>query len=92
MEQHKTTSSVMIYTVVFIALGVITGIEIFLSLPSTHVARQVLRPIFIVLSLAKATLVAAFYMHLRDDSRLYMLVFILPVLLLAVFALLAVVS
>lgn len=92
MEQHKSTGSVRVYTIVFIALAVITGIEIFLSLPSTDVARQVLTPIFIVLSLAKAALVAAFFMHLRDDSRFYTIIFLLPVLLLAVFSLLAVVS
>jgi caa(3)-type oxidase subunit IV len=92
MEQHNTTNNVRIYAVVFIALAVITGIEIFLSLPSTNLSRQILTPLFIILSLGKATLVAAFYMHLRDDSKFYTLVFILPALLLLVFALLATVS
>jgi caa(3)-type oxidase subunit IV len=92
MEQQKTTSSVWGYLAVFVALGVITAIEIFLSLPSTNVSRQILTPIFIVLSLGKATLVAAFYMHLRDDSRFYTIIFILPALLLLIFAVLATVS
>ena len=92
MEQQKTTSSVWIYAAVFIALGVITAAEIFLSLPSTNVSRQILTPIFILLSLGKATLVAAFYMHLRDDSRFYTIIFILPALLLLIFAVLATVS
>jgi cytochrome c oxidase subunit IV len=73
-------------------LAVITAGEIFLSLPSTNVARQILTPVFIVLSLSKASLVAAFYMHLRDDARFYSVVFILPALLLLVFAILATVS
>ena len=92
MEQQKTTSSVWVYAAVFIVLGVITAVEIFLSLPSTNVSRQILTPIFIVLSLGKATLVAAFYMHLRDDSRFYTIIFILPALLLLIFAVLATVS
>ncbi len=92
MEQHTTTSSVRVYAVVFVALAVITAVEIFLSLPTTNIARQILTPLFIVLSLGKATLVAAFYMHLRSDSRLYTIVFILPALLLLVFAILATVS
>lgn len=92
MEQQKTTSSVWVYLAVFVALGVITAVEIFLSLPSTNISRQILTPTFIVLSLGKATLVAAFYMHLRDDSRFYTIIFILPALLLLIFAVLATVS
>jgi hypothetical protein len=34
--------------------------------------------------------VAAFYMHLRGESRLYTAIFVLPVLLLMVFAILSV--
>ncbi|MGD2162221.1 MAG: cytochrome C oxidase subunit IV family protein [Anaerolineales bacterium] len=92
MEQHNTTGSVRIYAFVFVALAVITAIEIFLSLPSTNVARQITTPVFLVLSLGKASMVAAFYMHLRGDSRFYTLIFIFPALLLLVFALLATVS
>jgi caa(3)-type oxidase subunit IV len=92
MEQKKTTTSVGIYAAIYVALAVITAGEIFLSLPSTNVARQILTPVFIVLSLSKASLVAAFYMHLRDDARFYSVVFILPALLLLVFAILATVS
>jgi caa(3)-type oxidase subunit IV len=92
MEQSKSPSSVWIYSGVFIALALITAFEIFLSLPSTNIAHDVVVPIFVVLSLSKASLVAAFYMHLRDDSRFYTIVFIIPVLLLLVFALLATLS
>ena len=92
MEQQRAKNPTRVYVAVFVVLAVITGIEIFLSMPSTGVARQLLTPVFIVLSLCKAALVAAFYMHLRDDSRFYTIIFVLPALLLAVFALLAVVS
>lgn len=92
MEQQKSTSAVWVYTAVFIVLAVITAVEIFLSMPGTNVAREALTPLFIVLSLGKASLVAAFYMHLRGDSRFYAIVFLLPVLLLLVFTLLATIS
>lgn len=92
MEQQKTTSPVWVYAAVFVVLGLITAVEIFLSLPSTNISRQILTPIFVILSLGKATLVAAFYMHLRDDSRFYTIIFILPALLLLIFAVLATVS
>lgn len=92
MEQQKTSVSVRVYVLVFVILAAVTAFEIFLSLPSTGVSRQILTPLFVVLSLSKASLVAAFYMHLRGDSRFYTIVFVLPALLLLVFALLATVS
>jgi cytochrome c oxidase subunit 4 len=92
MEQQKTSVSVRAYVLVFVILAAVTAFEIFLSLPSTGVSRQILTPLFVVLSLSKASLVAAFYMHLRGDSRFYTIVFVLPALLLLVFALLATVS
>ena len=42
--------------------------------------------------LIKAAFVAAFYMHLRYDTRLYTFIFLVPVILLSVFAFLAVIS
>ena len=45
---------------------------------------------FLVLSLAKAALVALFFMHLRDDSKWYGMVFLAPVLLVLVMSLLVV--
>jgi hypothetical protein len=47
--------------------------------------------LFLALSLAKAALVAAFYMHLRRDNRVYTIIFLLPVLLFVTFALLTIV-
>jgi cytochrome c oxidase subunit 4 len=84
-ERPKTRRST--YAVVFLALVVVTAIEVGLS--TTGIARGTLAPLYLVLSLGKASLVAAFYMHLRGDARLYSYIFILPVALLAVFILMA---
>ena len=92
MEQQSTEKSIGVYATVFIALALITAVEIFLSLPSSQIGRQLTAPLFIVFSLSKASLVAAFFMHLRDDSRFYTLVFTLPALLLFIFAVLATIS
>lgn len=75
------------YTQVFVALVILTAIEVgltFLGLP-----QGALTTVFLLLSLGKAGLVAAFYMHLRDDPPMYTWIFVLPVLMLVVFVLMA---
>lgn len=55
---------------VFIILVILTGIEIAVTyLPVPRV------PILVPLSLAKASLVALFYMHLKYDKRPFALIF-----------------
>jgi caa(3)-type oxidase subunit IV len=63
------------YLFVFLALAVITGVEVlFVSLfPSVPRAAFLL-----TMSLAKVLLVVLFFMHLKSDNRWYALIFILP--------------
>lgn len=57
-----------IYTVVFVALGVATLVEIVLA----EMPRGILTiPLMLGLALAKATLVVMYYMHLKEDSRIF---------------------
>ena len=72
------------YAIVFLILAALTAIEIALSLLAVDPGLRT--PVFLILSLAKASLVAAFFMHLRQDSRLYTFVFIVPVVLFVLFA------
>lgn len=84
-ERHATSRST--YAIVFGALVTITAAEVgltFLGIP-----RRLTTGLFLVMSLAKASLVAGFYMHLRNDAPLYSYVFVIPVILLAVFAVMA---
>lgn len=83
-------SNVRTYVYVFIALAIITAVELLLS--TTSLSRQTLTIIFIALSLSKASLVAAFFMHLRSDSRLYTYIFLLPAAMFILFAFLTVAS
>lgn len=91
MESHaveeRAGSHRRTYTQVFLALVVITLIEVGLSF--VDLAGGSLTALFLLLSLGKAALVAAFYMHLRDDPPLYTWIFIVPALLLIVFVLMA---
>ncbi len=67
-----------IYTVVFGALAVATVIEIALAeLPRGFFTI----PIMVSLALVKAVLVVAYYMHLREDSRIFTLTLLIPLLI-----------
>jgi caa(3)-type oxidase subunit IV len=73
------------YWLVYLVLAVVTGLEIWLT--TLGLARGLQVSILLASSLLKASLVAAFYMHLRSDSRLYLLVFLLPVVMVVGFGL-----
>lgn len=76
------------YAIVFFVLAILTVVEVALSAPSLGIDLGGIRTaVFLFLSAAKASLVAAFFMHLKGDSRFYFFVFIAPVLLLLAFAL-----
>jgi caa(3)-type oxidase subunit IV len=75
------------YGAVFVILAVITAVEV--GLGSLGVAPSIRTALFLSMSLAKAAFIAAYFMHLRSDSRLYSYILLAPVLLLVVFVLLA---
>lgn len=67
-----------IYTVVFGALAVATLIEIILA----EMPRGVLTiPLMISLALVKAILVVMYYMHLKEDSRIFTWTLVLPLVI-----------
>lgn len=76
------------YGLIFIGLVAVTLVELAISI--VRVPSPLSTALYLLSSGLKAGLVAAFYMHLREDSRLYTVVFIVPVLLLLVFALLTI--
>ncbi len=67
-----------LYTVVYLTLGGITLIEVLLTL-LPHGA--VLTLILLALSIAKMVLVVMFYMHLREDSRIFAFALVVPLLI-----------
>lgn len=70
-----------IYTVVFAVLAVLTLVEVVLSeLPEGWFGSALL----IIFSLIKAYLVVWYYMHLREDSKIYAAILIIPVVLVAI--------
>lgn len=85
-ELEKTHQSPN-YLAVFIALAVITAIITTVELASGWLGlpRVVLSTFYVTLAVVKATLVAMFYMHLKMDSRIYTVLFGVPVLFALVF-------
>jgi caa(3)-type oxidase subunit IV len=88
---HSSTHPKPNYWVVFFALAAFTAMmtltELFrhsidLTLNSFGIGNPdfLINTGFIVISLIKATLVAMYYMHLKFDSVIYTLLFLMPVL------------
>jgi cytochrome c oxidase subunit IV len=75
-DEEKPVKKHPNYVLVFIALAVLTALEVAVTqFPVPQV------PILVPLSLIKAVLVALFYMHLRFDRRIFSAVFVLGILL-----------
>lgn len=83
-QAHYVTSTTVIggrviplpiYTVVFLALGVLTLIEVGVSL-IPHGFFTV--PLLLLIATAKAGLVVWYYMHLNHDSRIFALTLLIP--------------
>ena len=62
------------YLLVFLALAVLTAIEVAV----TYIPGIPRMPVLLTMSLAKVLLVVLYFMHLRSDSRWFALVFIVP--------------
>ncbi len=88
----ETHPSTRVYVVVFFVLALMTAVELALTLNYFVVPRNLLTPFFLAGALIKASLVAAFYMHLKFDTKFYTYIFVVPVLLLIVFAIMATIS
>ncbi len=69
------------YFLVFAGLGVLTALEIVLAVNLSEAVRI---PFLLGMALLKALLVALFYMHLKNDSRIYAFFFAGAIFLLAI--------
>ncbi len=79
--QETKHSNTRQYFLVFGGLGVLTAIEIILAV---NLAESVLIPFLLAMAFLKALLVALFYMHLKNDSRIYAFFFVGAIFLLAI--------
>jgi cytochrome c oxidase subunit IV len=70
------------YWAVYLALAAITAFITLVEMYSAYIpiSIQVIYASFIILAFVKATLVAMYYMHLKFDSYVYTILFIIPVM------------
>ena len=80
MKTQTHSSKLGKYIGVFLGLGVLTAIEVALAF-AARLDTNILIPLLLALAVAKAALVAMFFMHLKDDTKWFSLIFIYPILL-----------
>ena len=81
-EEHESMSRGSIWKVFFILLA-ITCVEFFIALymvPKGHMGVNIANPIYIVLTLAKAFYIVAYFMHLKFEKMALMLTIVVPIL------------
>jgi caa(3)-type oxidase subunit IV len=88
-EREHTHPSVGVYVRIGIVLFVLTALEVGLyeftygshAGPAGQAIEPFFVPLLLLLSAAKFALVAMFYMHLKQDSRLFSGVFVFPLII-----------
>ena len=78
IKPHKHPNYLMVFVALALITAVITVTELYID--SIPIPKEIIRTGFVVMSLVKATLVAMYYMHLKSDSFIYTVLFLLPVL------------
>ncbi len=102
IHKEKSHPSAVIYLQVAVVLFGLTALEVGAyevarrerPAPLAAVVGPLIVPILVVLSAAKFALVAMFYMHLKQDAKVYSGLFVFPIIiaLAVVFALIALFS
>jgi cytochrome c oxidase subunit 4 len=82
---HHHSPSYKQYVSIAVILGILTAIEFFvISDFWPAILAELVKPILLILTVVKASLVALFYMHLKFDSRLYSTLFAGAIVVLAI--------
>lgn len=87
--EHAHPESTRFYWLVAAALGIVTVVEVVVSLNGVIVTHEapdftsqiILLVILLVLSVVKGAAVVMFFMHLRGDARAFQFLFIAPLLI-----------
>ncbi|MEZ4299045.1 MAG: cytochrome C oxidase subunit IV family protein [Polyangiaceae bacterium] len=74
------------YWVIFVALLVLTVLEVGIAQPSLGISKTLMRLGLVSMALAKAALVAMFYMHLKHETRVLRLTVFIPLATPALYA------
>ena len=77
-QPHR--SGLRTYAAVFVGLAILTAMEIFIA-AQVRPDPAVLFVILVGFAAAKVVLIASFFMHLKDDSKWFVLLFLYPLVL-----------
>lgn len=78
-EPHEAHPTISVYFAIAFTLVILTALEV--GVYYVESIRAYLVPILIVLMIIKFALVAMYYMHLKQDAKLFMGLFIFPILI-----------
>lgn len=76
-EHHKPNRKEI--WMVFGALFLLTALEVVIAQPDLHVPKTMMRLGLVGMALAKAAIVALFYMHLKHETRIMRLTVAIPI-------------
>jgi cytochrome c oxidase subunit 4 len=86
-QGHTHKPNIREYMVIFVALAVLTFIEVAVTRPELHVPHGPMTLALIGLALTKAAIVALYYMHLKHETRVLKLTVALPMAAPTIYAL-----
>src|SRR5262245_25964061 len=84
-KAHKHPPYVLVFVALAVLTALITTIEILYVNGYIPVPRPVINSVYLAMSITKAILVAMFYMHLKQDSLVYTVLFGMPVIFAIIF-------
>lgn len=84
--EHEHKPNRKEYWVIFVALLVLTVLEVGIAQPGLGISKTLMRLGLVGMALAKATLVALFYMHLKHETRVLRLTVMIPLATPALYA------
>lgn len=84
-KEHKHPPYVLVFVALAILTAIITAVELLYVNGYIPWPRPVVNSIYLAMSITKAVLVAMFYMHLKQDSLVYTILFGTPVIFAIIF-------
>jgi cytochrome c oxidase subunit 4 len=84
---HSHKPNIREYMIIFVALAVLTVVEVAVTRPELHVPHGPMTLALVGLALTKAAIVALYYMHLKHETRVLKLTVALPMAAPTIYAL-----
>jgi cytochrome c oxidase subunit 4 len=84
---HDHKPNIREYMVIFVALAVLTVVEVAVTRPELHVPHGPMTLALVGLALTKAAIVALYYMHLKHETRVLKMTVALPMAAPTIYAL-----